>query len=244
MKYIYKIHGSTAIYLDGLFDEVSDEDISTYYPDSIIKPIKFEKPMAVDGDVIESYNEFYTIIHDGTNIIDYVNGYDFSEGRQQIVVPFSKFDETKSKFYKIENKKLKFLESEYNENLKKEIIAKLFSESKEMEEKEKIKPFKFKGYLQLNRSEEDQTSVLKILTVMTQLKQKSFPNWKIYDEQGNEHYIEITVDELMEMGIQMQNQTTKVMRKFSEIREIIKKLSLEQLQSFSWEEFLKKFKME
>lgn len=28
MKYIYKIHGSTAIYLDGPFDEVSNEDIA------------------------------------------------------------------------------------------------------------------------------------------------------------------------------------------------------------------------
>lgn len=44
--------------------------------------------MAVDGDIIESYNEYYTIIHDGTDIIDYINGYDFEEGRQQIVVPF------------------------------------------------------------------------------------------------------------------------------------------------------------
>lgn len=105
---------------------------------------------------------------------------------------------------------------------------------KEQEEKEK--PFKFKEYLQPNRELQDQTSLLKVISLMQATKQTEFKDWKMYSADEKEHYVTLTIQELMQLAMIMQQQTTKAMRIASKLREELVTLSDEDLKNYNLEE--------
>lgn len=105
---------------------------------------------------------------------------------------------------------------------------------KEQEEKEK--PFKFKEYLQPNRELQDQTSLLKVISLMQATKQTEFKDWKMYDDKGKEHYVTLSIQELMQLAMIMQQQTTRAMRIASKLREELVTLSDEDLKNYNLED--------
>lgn len=105
---------------------------------------------------------------------------------------------------------------------------------KEQEEKEK--PFKFKGYMQPNRELQDQTSLLKVISLMQATKQTEFKDWKMYSTDNKEHYVTLTIQELMQLAMIMQQQTTRAMRIASKLREELSQLSDEDLKNYNLEE--------
>lgn len=105
---------------------------------------------------------------------------------------------------------------------------------KEQEEKEK--PFKFKEYLQPNRELQDQTSLLKVISLMQATKQTEFKDWKMYDTEDKEHYVTLSIQELMQLAMTMQQQTTRAMRIASKLREELVTLSDEDLKNYNLEE--------
>lgn len=104
------------------------------------------------------------------------------------------------------------------------------------EQIEKEKPFEFKEYLQPNRELQDQTSLLKVISLMQATKQTEFKDWKMYDDKGKEHYVTLSIQELMQLAMIMQQQTTRAMRIASKLREELPQLSDEDLKNYNLEE--------
>nr|DAS30351.1 MAG TPA: hypothetical protein [Caudoviricetes sp.] len=104
------------------------------------------------------------------------------------------------------------------------------------EQQEKEKPFEFKGYMQPNRELQDQTSLLKVISLMQATKQTEFKDWKMYDTEDKEHYVTLTIQELMQLAMIMQQQTTRAMRIASKLREELVTLSDEDLKNYNLEE--------
>lgn len=104
------------------------------------------------------------------------------------------------------------------------------------EQQEKEKPFKFKEYLQPNRELQDQTSLLKVISLMQATKQTEFKDWKMYDAEDKEHYVTLRIQELMQLAMIMQQQTTTSMRIASKLREELVTLSDEDLKNYNLED--------
>lgn len=104
------------------------------------------------------------------------------------------------------------------------------------EQQEKEKPFEFKGYMQPNRELQDQTSLLKVISLMQATKQTEFKDWKMYSTDNKEHYVTLTIQELMQLAMIMQQQTTRAMRIASKLREELVTLSDEDLKSYNLED--------
>lgn len=104
------------------------------------------------------------------------------------------------------------------------------------EQQEKEKPFEFKGYLQPNRELQDQTSLLKVISLMQATQQTEFKDWKMYDDKDKEHYVALTIQEMMKLAYIMQQQTTRAMRIASKLREELVTLSDEDLKNYNLEE--------
>ena len=104
------------------------------------------------------------------------------------------------------------------------------------EQQEKEKPFKFKDYMQPNRELQDQTSLLKVISLMQATHQTEFKDWKMYDTEDKEHYVTLTIQELMQLAMIMQQQTTRVMRIASKLREQLPTLSDEDLKNYNLED--------
>lgn len=104
------------------------------------------------------------------------------------------------------------------------------------EQQEKEKPFEFKGYMQPNRELQDQTSLLKVISLMQATKQTEFKDWKMYSTDNKEHYVTLTIQELMQLAMIMQQQTTRAMRIASKLREELVTLSDEDLKNYNLEE--------
>ncbi len=104
------------------------------------------------------------------------------------------------------------------------------------EQQEKEKPFTFKNYLQPNRELQDQTSLLKVISLMQTTQQTEFKDWKMYDTDNKEHYVTLTIQELMRLAMTMQQQTTKAMKTASKLREELFTLSNEDLKNYNVEE--------
>ena len=104
------------------------------------------------------------------------------------------------------------------------------------EQQEKEKPFEFKGYMQPNRELQDQTSLLKVISLMQATHQAEFKDWKMYDTEDKEHYVTLSIQELMQLAMIMQQQTTRAMRIASKLREELPQLSDEDLKNYNLEE--------
>lgn len=216
MKYVYD---EELNFINSFFDEIEDEDIKTEYRDCYIVNTKFNYPIVENG-VIREMND--------TELETY-------KYKQYILAKYNlKSDEI------IRDKKvIRYVPKEY-EYIVDGIVKfdferkrnDLLSETKRLEDEEKEKSFEFKGFIQPNRELEDQTSLLKIISLMNITKQTKFDNWKMKDANGNEHYVSLTIQELLQLAGLMQEQTTQAMIKYSKIREDIKNLSDEELKTF------------
>lgn len=216
MKYIYNKNGKYKI---SVYDEVADEDIEKVYNDCIISDRFIEFAKVEKNKIVEMTDDEITY----EKYKRYVQG-NYELKYNEIITDEKINTVILNKYEYIKNGKLNFnVEQKRNE---------LISQSKELENIEKEKPFKFKGYIQPNREVEDQTSLLKIISFMQLMKQTTFSGWKMKNEQGEEHYVELTIQELIQLGVKMQEQTTKTMIKWSKIRKYIKEMKDEELKKY------------
>ena len=236
MKYIYN---KDLKYITTTFDEVLDEDIRTVYGSCYITNTKYIAPILKDNEIIETANTHLTLNVENGVIKEITQGKVKGKYHFELIVPYDYNVIDKKEYYKVIDNKLVFNEKAYNEYLQeqehKELEKKreqLLLDTKELEEYEKTKAFIFKGYLQPNRELEDQTSLLKIISFMQISKQTKFSQWKMKDSNDNECYVELTIQEMIELGQIMEQQTTKTMVKWSNIRESIKAMDYETLKSY------------
>lgn len=216
MKYVYD---KELNFINSFFDEIEDEDIKNIYNDCYIVDKKYSYPI-LDNEVIrEMTNEELEKYKYKQYILANYILEDDEIIQNEKVIKYKVSD-----YEYIENGIVKFdYERKRND---------LLSETKRLEDNEKEKAFEFKGFIQPNRELEDQTSLLKIISLMNITKQKQFDNWKMKDVDGNEHYVLLTIQELLQLANLMQQQTTNAMIKYSKIREDIKNLSDEELKTF------------
>ena len=206
-------------YLDTFFDEIEDKDILAIYDKVYIIDEFIEYPKFENGNIKSmSDNEISQ-----TKYKKYLNK-EYELQSNEVIDNDMIISVELKEFEYIENGVLKF-----NTEAKKEY---LINKTKSYEEVEKERDFEYKGYLQPNRELEDQTSLLKILSFMQITKQTHFDKWKMKDKEGHEHYITLTIQEMMELGQIMQTQTTKAMIKWSTIREKIKAMSDEEIKVY------------
>ena len=206
-------------YLDTFFDEIEDKDILAIYDKVYIIDEFIEYPKFENGNIKSmSDNEISQ-----TKYKKYLNK-EYELQSNEVIDNDMIISVELKEFEYIENGVLKF-----NTEAKKEY---LINKTKSYEEVEKERDFEYKGYLQPNRELEDQTSLLKILSFMQITKQTHFDKWKMKDKEGHEHYITLSIQEMMELGQIMQTQTTKAMIKWSTIREKIKAMSDEEIKVY------------
>ena len=215
MKYLYR--GTE--YIASVYDEIGDDIIKELYPNTTIYSDKFNNPTLDDGVLREKTKEEI----ESEKYKKYLNK-EYELESNEVIYNDRIISVELKEFEYIENGVLKF-----NVDAKKEY---LINKTKTYEEVEKERDFEYKGYLQPNRELEDQTSLLKILSFMQITKQTHFDKWKMKDKEGHEHYITLTIQEMMELGQIMQTQTTKAMIKWSTIREKIKAMSEEEIKVY------------
>lgn len=237
MKYVYN---KKSDYMAEIFDDITDDEIKKVYGnDIIITTIKYKAPILKKGVLEESANKYLTVEIAENKILDITNGKIKDLYTNQLIVPYDENILLNKDFYNIVENKLVFDNDRYNAYMldveHKELETKreqLLEKTKELEKIEKEKPFIFKEHLQPNRELEDQTSLLKIISFMNISKKNVFDEWKMKDEDGHEHYISLTLQEMIQLGVMMQEQTTRTMKKYSEIRENIKIMSYDELKDY------------
>ena len=215
-KYVYD---ENLKYLDTFFDEIEDKDILAVYNKAYITNEFIEYPKLEDGNIKSMSDDEISQI----KYKKYINK-EYELQSNEVIDNDRIITVELKEFEYIENGVLKF-----NAEAKKE---QLINKTKTYEEAEKEKDFEYKGYLQPNRELEDQTSLLKILSFMQLTRQTHFDKWKMKDKEGHEHYITLSLQEMMELGQIMQTQTTKAMIKWSTIREKIKAMSEEEIKVY------------
>lgn len=207
MKYVYK---GTEL-LASVFDEVSDELIIEKYKTDdaqlLILDTVYNNPIRDEttGQLREKTKlELY---NDGL----YKLGYNeiFKDGEIKTV--------DLDAYHSIENNKIVFKKTE--------LLAKIENEIRRKEQFEKEKEFEFKGYMQPNRELQDQTSLLKVISLLNATQQTEFKDWKMYDDKGKEHYVTLTIQEMMKLAYIMQQQTTRAMRTASKLREKVESIT-------------------
>lgn len=207
MKYVYK---GTEL-LVSVFDEVSDELIIEKYKTDdaqlLILDTVYNNPIRDEttGQLREKTKlELY---NDGL----YKLGYNeiFKDGEIKTV--------DLDAYHSIENNQIVFKKTE--------LLAKIESEIRRKEQAEKEKKFEFKGYMQPNRELQDQTSLLKVISLLNATQQTEFKDWKMYDNKGKEHYVTLTIQEMMKLAYIMQQQTTRAMRTASKLREKVESIT-------------------
>lgn len=215
MKYLYR--GTE--YIASVYDEIGDDIIKELYPNTTIYSDKFNNPTLDNGVLREKTKDEI----ESEKYKKYLNK-EYELQSNEVIYNDRIISVELKEFEYIENGVLKF-----NADAKKEY---LINKTKTYEEVEKERDFEYKGYLQPNRELEDQTSLLKILSFMQITKQTHFDKWKMKDKEGHEHYITLTIQEMMELGQIMQTQTTKAMIKWSTIREKIKAMNDEEVKVY------------
>lgn len=126
---------------------------------------------------------------------------------------------------KIENGKIIFDRDFKIEEIHKE-LSRLKTEHSE-------KAFIFKEqYVQRNR-ELDKNNLNNIVTMMLATKQTKFEGWKFKDENEDDVYVTLNLQDIMELSKIMTEQTTKAMRTETTIREKLETLSDEELKNFN-----------
>lgn len=209
MKYVYRKDKL----LSSVYDEVPDEVIINSYSNDedktpvVITNVHYDNPV-VDKETgqlrektkLELYNDgLYKL---GYNEI-------FKDGEIKTV--------DLDLYHSIENNQIVFKKTE--------LLNKIENEIHRKEQIEKEKEFEFKGYMQPNRELQDQTSLLKVISLLNATQQTEFKDWKMYDDKGKEHYVTLTIQEMMKLAYIMQQQTTRAMRIASKLREKVESIT-------------------
>ena len=153
-----------------------------------------------------------------------------------IEVDKSEIDINNLKIYKLKDNKLVIcnelneIENERIKNIKIENIKKILTELKV---KYSEKEFIFKDiYVQRNR-ELDKNNLNNIVTGMLVTKKTSFDDWKFKDLQGNDIYVTLIMQDILEMYTIMTSQTTKAMHIETNLRDRLNIMSIEELNNFN-----------
>lgn len=215
MKYVYK---GTEL-LGSVFDEVDTEAILSEYK-------KDETPLFI------SHKEYQNPIFEDGILREMTKKELYKQGKYELA-----YNEI------IEDDKIKTVELDrYNHIVDNKIVFDKMTCLKDIEQNirhkeitEKEKEFIFKDHIQPNRELEDQTSLLKVISLLQATKQTEFKSWKMYTKDNKEEYVTLTLSELMQMAMLMQLQTTKAMKIASTLRGNLEKMSDEQLKKYNVE---------
>ena len=109
-----------------------------------------------------------------------------------------------------------------------------------------VKPFEFTvdgiTYLQNNRSI-DQSNLTRIAVMCQAMKKTTFDNWKFYTKDNSEKYVNISLQDMMEMANIMEKQTTKSMATETLLSHNLENLTDEELKNYNAkEEYEKAYK--
>ncbi len=109
-----------------------------------------------------------------------------------------------------------------------------------------VKPFEFEIdgtiYLQNNRSI-DQSNLTRIVVMCQAMKKTTFENWKFYTKDNSEKYVNISLQDMMEMANIMQVQTTKSMATETLLSHNLENLTDKELKNYNAkEEYEKSYK--
>ncbi len=102
-----------------------------------------------------------------------------------------------------------------------------------------VKPFEFEidgtTYLQNNRSV-DQSNLTRIVVMCQAMKKTTFDNWKFYTKDNSEKYVNLSLQDMMEMANIMQAQTTKSMATETLLSHNLENLTDEELKNYDSKE--------
>lgn len=217
MKYIYnKINvNNTDIYekIVTTYDVVDDENIKALYPNSIILREN------INSDYLNMNKQPLT----NTELYN-IGKYKLKDN--EIIENGVIREVNLAEYEYIEDNVIKYRLEEHKRYLLQHLEA---LKTQEMEE-----DIAFKGAYQRNR-ELDRNNIVAVLFGMQATKQAVFNDWKMKDTNGDDVYITLTIQELMQLGLTMQANVTKIMKKESKIRIIIKNLSVEEIKVFNLE---------
>lgn len=112
-------------------------------------------------------------------------------------------------------------------------VDEIYKELSKLKTEHSEKAFIFKEqYVQRNR-ELDKNNLNNIVTMMLATKQTKFEGWKFKDENEDDVYVTLNLQDIMELSKIMTEQTTKAMRTETTIREKLETLSDEELKNFN-----------
>ena len=119
-------------------------------------------------------------------------------------------------------------------------IDEIYKELSRLKTEHSERAFIFKEqYMQRNR-ELDKNNLNNIVTMMLATKQTKFEGWKFKDENEDDVYVTLNLQDIMELSKIMTEQTTKAMRTETTIREKLETLSDEELKSYNAEKEFEK----
>lgn len=119
-------------------------------------------------------------------------------------------------------------------------IDEIYKELSKLKTEHSEKAFIFKEqYIQRNR-ELDKNNLNNIVTMMLATKQTKFEGWKFKDENDDDVYVTLNLQDVMDLSKIMTEQTTKAMRTETTLREKLETLSDEELKNYNAEKEFEK----
>lgn len=153
-----------------------------------------------------------------------------------IEVDKSEIDMTRLATYKLIDGKLQVsfdLNKEFENNLRQSLVNVKLKELSKLKTQHSEKEFIYKDiYVQKNR-ELDKNNLNNIVTALIVTKKTSFEGWKFKDLEGNDIYVTLTMQDILNMFTTMTEQTTKAMHIETVLKEKVNKLTYEELQTFN-----------
>lgn len=233
--------------IDKVFKEVGLDRIKEIYneEDYIVSEIYYEYPKIVDNEIgemtieeIQEYrrnNEKITLGYDEKGkITDYIVGEYENTFNNTFIIRYDEEILNNLDYCYILNNELVYRredkENDELESKKKELINELSKLKNETFEK----GFIFKDNLRQPCREQDKTSVTAKILEM-QLMKTPTVEWKFFDIENNHIYLNLTIQDLVQIGIKMGTLVTNAMKVESALIEEIKALSLENIDNFKLE---------
>lgn len=233
--------------IDKVFKEVGLDRIKEIYneEDYIVSEIYYEYPKIVDNEIgemtieeIQEYrrnNEKITLGYDEKGkITDYIVGEYENTFNNTFIIRYDEEILNNLDYCYILNNELVYRredkENDELESKKKELINELSKLKNETFEK----GFIFKDNLRQPCREQDKTSVTAKILEM-QLMKTPIVEWKFFDIENNHIYLNLTIQDLVQIGIKMGTLVTNAMKVESALIEEIKALSLENIDNFKLE---------
>ena len=125
------------------------------------------------------------------------------------------------------------LNKKYEEKLRQQLLNVKLKELSKLKTQHSEKEFIYKDiYVQKNR-ELDKNNLNNIITALIVTNKTSFEGWKFKDLEGNDIYVTLTMQDILNMFTTMTEQTTKAMHIETVLKEKVNKLTYEELQTFN-----------